>query len=523
MTQNNDHDFQQFRGAFDDAMIPDASFKAKMEKLLQSEKPIEAERTSTVLASPSKKQSDTVIPARRSHPLMIAVAVLTVFSVVIASVWVLSGDVLEGEYASAPSGVATLPADAPGMPGDDVYLTAELFTNWHEGEYLIGVYEGVLLSSRWAGDDSIPTLVSPSTSTPQLAHPTILTARDAVTGETLWEQTYEDFRIVDVHNGSIIALQNEWTEGDNVEIIDQHLTILDLQTGELRSSQSTDFALQDSWHGTADPVVTGVYIVAATDDGTARGWSIDSGELVWETEFDAGVGWKTNMSYGDGPVEEVTMRAVATTSWQDQVVIVNGDGTVITLDSATGEKVAAHASAPVNVDEARVVNLELYSLPTGVLILRDVIDDEMIHEAIAVDPTDGALLWHRELDGQARVDLDAQSDGASIAINEHVWQDYSAFLRFFGMAGYSTFQFHWIDSTTGEVILSTDRGKLEAPPVTLIDGNYACTRTELTEIICFDRVGTRHVLEIEPWGDPVLANGVLYITTEEGLMSVQLP
>ena len=34
MTQTNDHDFQQFRGQFDDAMMPSDAFKAKMEKML---------------------------------------------------------------------------------------------------------------------------------------------------------------------------------------------------------------------------------------------------------------------------------------------------------------------------------------------------------------------------------------------------------------------------------------------------------------------------------------------------------
>lgn len=528
MTQNNDHDFQQFRGAFDDAMIPDAAFKAKMEKLLQSEKPVEPERTSTVLASPSKKQSKTVLPPRRSHPLMIAVAILMVFSVAIASVWVLSGDVLQGEYASAPSGIATLPADAPGMPDEDVYLTAKPFLNWHEGDQLLGVYDDVLLSSRWAGEtrqDDIVTFLNESgeSSGPAYVHPTTLTARDAATGEILWEQTYEDLRVVGVHDGRIIALQNEWNEADNSALIDQHIAVFDLETGELTSSQPTDYVPQNPRQGMASPVVTGDHIVLATEDGTARGWSIDSGERVWETDFDAGDGWKTNISYGDGPVEEVTMRAVATTDWKDQVVIVNGDGTVILLDSSTGKPIAEHEGAPLPVDNAHVVNLELHSMANGVLIVRDVMGVGIVHETIAVDPAAGEVLWHRNLDGQARVDLEFQSENGSIALNDHDWKQYPDFLRFFGLNGYSTFQFTWLDGATGEVILETKRGKLEAPPVTLTDGNYACTRTERTEIICFDRLGTRHILDIEPRGDPILVYGVLYILTEDGLYRAELP
>lgn len=510
MTPTNDHDFQQFRGKFDDALIPDTAFKEKMEKLLQSEKPVEPERTSTVLASPPKKQSQTVVPGRRSHPLMIAVAVLMVFSVVVASVWVLSGDVLEDEYASAPSGVATLPADVLLAPGADVQLSGKPLPNAGSGQWLHTANDDDVLIVTHYGSDPTPESL-----------PTVA-ALDATSGSVLWEVEEMDLSQITLYDDLIIGIEYQWESTDPWTNASRFLTAIDLDTGSILWQTKLSEPGDDLDRvPTTSPLRVGNTLVIARADGMVHAWNIETGQPEWEHSFGPQDHWKSEtIITEDGKEQAVSWMPVATAAWNDQLVITTGDGQV-SIVNEDGNLISNASLESLADQSARVFRLETYTMPDGVLVLMGSQSTSRVSTTItAFDPDTGNVTWSREFERELHLDI---SGDGSIAINSHIWQEYPAFIRIFGLGGYSTFQFMWIDGHAGETILSTDRGKLETAQVTLTDGKYACTRTERNEIVCFDHAGTRHVLEIEPWGDPVLMEGVLYIPTEDGLMKVQLP
>lgn len=509
MTHTNDHDFQQFRGAFDDAMVPDAAFKAKMEKLLQSEKPVEPARTSTMLASPAKKQSEMIAP-RRSHPLMVAVAILMVFSVVIASVWVLSGDVLEGEYASAPSGVATMPAYAPGMPGPNVEMTVERFMDWSVGDHLLGIYDDILLING-RGDGLSAELA----------------AYDARSGQLLWSKTYTDFSgfgvgDYDSATGILVGYSYTWDQTAPYEVTGSWLTAMDVTSGEILWQHETGYDHKFEQHGRiTTPTIAGRNAVLVDHTGAVQAWDIETGDPGWESTVNVGTGWVNRYINDDGTEEDVTVHTIVTTVWNQQLVVANGDGLMTVIDPSTGEIVAENKVKSNPGGIASPYSLEIDTFEGGVLMIREIHEsDGPKGEIVAFNPETGEQLWQREIKGQLQT---SSTEGGAIAVNSHIWKSYNWFMQLLRNYGHSTFQFHWIDSTTGDDILSTERGKLEAPVVTLTDGTYGCTRTEQTKIVCFDRLGTRHIVEIESWGDPMLVDGVMYIPTEDGLMKVQLP
>lgn len=512
MTTNNDHDFQQFRGAFDSAMMPDAEFKAKMEKLLKGEIPPESQRrTTSVIASPPTSSSATVVPTRRSHPLAIAAAVFTVFAVVVASVWVLSGDMLKGEYASAPSGIATMPADAPGTPGPDVHLNAERFPSVGEDQQLVVVDENVLVTVVWQHTED-----SPDGSVTNR-----LMAQDAVSGEVQWELDNTEISHAMISEGKLIGYLYDWTSSDQQDNPKRELVAIDLKTGELLWEQESRYDAESDRYRQLqiDPIIFNSQVVIAEANGEIRAWDIETGDQVWESTFDPGEGWTTQLSIGEGPTQEVTQRSIAITEWNGQIVIANGDGTVHLLDPESGTVVLTHDLAPLSDGYFVVNQLQLYALPSGVLMVREPSGPAGLRaEILAFDPVSGAIHWEREFDGQLRVDV---SNAGTIALNSHVWKEYAWYLRPFGLAGYSTFQFSWIDGETGEDILVTDRGKLEAVQITVTNGEYACTRAE--DFVCFDRNGTRHIIDLIPWGDAILGDDAFYVNTEDGLFTVTLP
>lgn len=521
MNQNNDHDFRQFKGAFDDAMIPDDAFKAKMERLLQAEAPAVQSTRSTVLASPSKQSSSAPIPGRRSHPLTVAAAVLTVFAVVAASMWVLSGSVLEGEYASAPSGIPTMPADAPGTPGPDVELTAEKVPWLDSNKQLVGVYGDILITQEWMNEGD-QTVINPNPGSEPVTPPaSMLTAIDTTSGDQIWQIENADIGSLVYSGSTLFGYRYDWTSADRSLEPAISLVAMDSETGDELWSVVMEADLNNPFSAPFTPIVVEGSVVTVFENGVVSARNAQTGESVWETTIDPGEGWLVNVGTGDGETKEVTQYAVNAVVWEDQVIIVNGDGLVHMLEPTTGE---INHTLKLELDLSsmdRWIGLQLAATPSGVLMVTDTFGpDGSRYGMLTFNPETGEILWQREFNGHMEVDV---SEQGNIAANEHIWKDYPVYLRPFGLAGYSTFQFYWIDGETGEDILVTERGKLETSQITLTDGEYACTRTAQTEIICFDQDGTRHILSVEIRGYPILADGAMYVDTPDGMYRVVLP
>lgn len=516
MTQNNDHDFQQFRGQFDDAMMPDANFKAKMEKLLQSEKPVEAERTSTVLASPPSESSATVIPGRRSHPLMIAAAVITVFAVAVASVWVLSGDVLEGEYASAPSGIATMPADAPGTPGPDVQLTAEKYPGISGVSDFFGMHGGLLIVR--APVDLQENQTDPNQE-PNV-NSDVLMAVDPDTDEIVWEQPFYGFRAIGSSDDVLIGIENDWTASTPNGQTLLRIVALDLATGEQLWSTARDSSGPSRIHPGLI-VINGV-VVEVTSDNMLIARNLSDGEVAWETEYDPGEGWLQLYRLEDGTETEEQQYTVAATAWNDTLVIVNGDGIVQLVDAETGDMTIGHQFDWPQPEHPGGKFIELYSMDDGVVLYEQLPEEGGLRSQVtAFDPYDGTYFWQQEVGGQQFVDV---ADNGNVAMQSVIWEPSNWLQRLLGNQGHTIRSLTWINGSSGEVRLSTEPGRVdEGVPRAATDGNYACSRTGNTEVVCFDPFGTRYIVEIQPRYNFDLVDGVLYVATEDGLYWVQLP
>lgn len=525
MNHDTDHDFHQFRGTFDSAITPDAEFKAKMEKLLKAEKPVVTERTSSVLASPPKRPSESIMPARRSSPLMIAAAVLTVFAVVVASVWVLSGDMLEGEYASAPSGIATMPADAPETPGPDVQLTANSFHSAPDGIYLQGIYDGVVITQQWR--EHVSEKESEGGSAVHSPERTsVIVAQDQATGEVLWELDQLDFSSPRVSNSVLVATRLNWNDLDSQGNPKLEVLALNLKTGEVLWS----IPVGDVGPGPVVQTVRFDLEVAANrvfivyHSGTVQALDITSGEEVWETEFDPGDGEILQFRDSNDQEWQETRYNVATAIWNDLLAIVSGNYILATLDIETGELRASHNLSESEPHDGRLMMLEMeiQPIPTGILLTSLVSGSDTPNSVVQlVDPVTGEVQWTHEFEGT--IDLHVAENGA-ITVNSHIWKLNSWLLQLFGQSGYSTHQLFWMDGKTGVEILQTERSRSDWMPFAMTDGTYACTRSDISEIVCFDRSGTRYLMqELIPTGIPVMVKGVLYVPTADGLYKVQLP
>lgn len=244
MTHDYDRDFQQFRGAFDDAMIPDAAFKARMEKVLQHERGQSGTRqSSTIIASPSRKPAETVVPARRSHPLMVAVAVFLVFSVVATTVWFVSEDVLEGQYGNAPAGIATMPENAPGTPGADEYLTPEQIPGIPSVHQHFGMHGGLLILRTPV---EYPQDQTQGSQEPNV-YSDVLMAVDPSTGSIVWEQPYDGLYAFSSNDDVLVGIKDEERK-DQIESTGlTTIRVLDLHTGEqLWSESNAEFGVNRS-------------------------------------------------------------------------------------------------------------------------------------------------------------------------------------------------------------------------------------------------------------------------------------
>lgn len=506
MTHSNDHDFQQFRGAFDNAMTPDAAFMAKMERLLQSEKPIDAERTSTVLASPPRETRGSVVPPRRSHPLMVAAAVLTVIAVTIASVWVLSGDVLEGEYANAPSGIATLPADAPGMPGEDVQLESELLIHREDGSYIIGVFDGVIYTTHNGPDTESNEDLSTS----------FVTATDAETGDQLWQIegfSLWELRAADgvlVSYGSVFVTPVNSAEGlpGGEQYPKTTIVALNAETGELlwEQEQPEEAMLRMMNYNL---VTLGGTVMVVSPEGSISALDLHTGDSVWESMFDPGEGWPTEIQRGSATIS-TQMYSFSITEWQEDIAIANSDGLVQVLDGDTGEHLNSHQIPGANSPGY----ISLNPLPNGLLLT----SGGGSYQMVAFDPETGDVFWEREFDGDITVEV---SPNGNIAVNSHIWDSGSFIMRLIGRGGHSTHQFLWIDGMTGEDVLTTERGRVDNPVFMTTDDVYMCMRA--TEFVCYDASGTRYVLEDGPWAYAFLSNGVMYFDGPSGVYRVEMP
>lgn len=506
MTQNNDHDFQQFRGQFDDAMMPGDAFKAKMEKLLQSEKPVEAERTSSVIASPSTQNPSTFTPPRRSHPLMVAAAALTVFAVVIASVWVLSGEMLEGEYASAPAGIATVPADAPGMPGEDVALEPQLLTDAVTESYMIGMYGDVLLTTTWVADDTG-------------FGKTIVTAVDRNTGEILWSKDHFDIQQVTSSGGTIVALRWHFNADGILEQNIQSMIAFHATTGVIlweHPMPGGEFPEIANYY--TNPVTIGDLVIVASPTGSATAWDVKTGDPRWEQDFDPGRGYAVEIYVNDNESVTGTYRPLSATSWNNQFVVANGDGLITVMNPETGAIQQEFSPVTPKGETVSADYVRLDSFP-GAIVL-SIVPIKTEPEVVAVDPVTEEVIWAYTTEISATTYTTVNEDG-SVAWSSHEWVSTNWLQQLFGNHGHSTMRLVWVDGRTGEEILSTERIRVNSIYMVNSDGQYVCTQME--NYTCYDRSGTRHIVEGDSIGEALLVNGELYYSTEDGLYRVELP
>lgn len=522
MTHDTDHDFQQFRGKFDSAMVPDAAFKAKMEKLLNAEhQHVAAERVSSLIASPSTTGSGTVVPTRRNHPLMVAAAVLMVFAVVASSIWVLSGNVLEGEYANAPSGIATLPPDATGTPGPDVQLMTVPIDGLADVGSLLGIYDGVAIyyARQPAPQGLVRETSQPALTAEPFARENSLIAADINTGQRLWN--LDNVAVYSVsHSGeTLVLIQGDY--GRFGEVQNREITGINLRSGEVL----WETAVADSSHGVANQtgqisLVTEELVVIPDSDGVIRAWNPDSGQLIWENSFDPGKGNEVEWVTGSSQTETMRLVNLAGTLWDDYIVIVNDNGALQVISPTTGETISTQ-----DVMRKNTQNQQLFSIPAGVVLFTQTSDQNgQRTEVSLINPLSGEVAWTTVFAGGAG--SPSQAMDGSLVINSSEWHQNSMFLRLLGQSGYSTNQFYWIDGSTGQELLHTERERQARFPLynfAVTNGDYACIRTEKTEVVCFDRTGTRFVFEADLVGDMMFVEDRLYVTTEDGLATVTLP
>lgn len=510
MTKHNDYDFSQFKGQFDSAMSPDSVFADRMKQMLERESgEANQQRKATVIASPSRTNQVVPTPGRRTHPLTIAASILVVLAVVVSSIWVLSGTQLEGDYGAAPSGVATLTADTDLTPGPDVSLSDELVVpfeaNSYSSPYTLAVIDGVAYTSH----------SSPSTSSEQDIHSEFLRASNIESGEQLWEIEGYSLWNLELSDGVLVAMRSilppiEVRQANEQWWPTTSLIALDAETGEVLWEREL-----------ADPVQSGMWqhqfvvidnLVATVEaDGNMIGMDLRDGDEKWSTTVNLGVGQETELytNESDEPTP-ARLYAVAITAWNGHVAMANGDGLVQLVDVATGELTASHNIGSGGPFGALQVN----ALPHGLLLT----DASSGYHLTAFDPATGDVFWDREFDGDVRVDV---ASNGTIAVNSHIWESGNFIMRLLGRGGHSTYQFLWINSATGEDVLTTERGRVDGPVFTVTDGEYFCTRTD--EFVCYDQAGTRHLITDGPWAEAFVEDGALYFDRADGVYRVDLP
>ena len=454
--------------------------------------------------------------------VMIAVAILMVFSVIIASVWVLSGDVLEGEYASAPSGIATLPADAPGTPGPDVQLTSERISDASSVNQYFGIHGGLLIIRGpvdATGNHVNADEGDHDANQEPNVNSDVLMAINPATGETIWEQPFNGFNAIGASQSVLIGREYNHNLSETTGNPVHTFLALDLATGEQLWSTEMDDSV--SWNS-----YPGVFLLEDVVVSTASGHrliarNLVDGEVAWETEIDPGEGWLQQYSTMDGETREEQWYTVAATDWNGMLVLVNGDGLVQMIDANTGELTVGHQFDWPQT-ETDHFPLELYSMDNGVVLHRQVPQSgELQSQLTAFDPTTGNQFWQIDQEGQHFVDV---ADNGSVALQSVTWESSNWLQRLFGNQGHTIRSLTWVDGNTTETLLTTEPGRVDdGPPDAVTDGTYACTRTGQSEISCYDRSGTRYVLELEPLYVFDLIDGVLYVPTEEGLFRANLP
>lgn len=509
MTQRDEFDFTQFKGQFDSAMSPDTDFAERMQKML-SEKSTESSqpRNTTVIASPSRAGKDVPAPGRRSHPLTIAASIAVVLAVVFSSIWVLRGTQLEGEYGSAPSGVATLPADAETTPGADVQLESQLAIPYEfestSNPYLIDVIDGVAYTS----------LTGPSSTSDQDVHTEYLIAMDLESGKQLWEVEGYSLWNLEQSDGVLVGFRSTFPpieeRRDNTEWWPTTSMVgLDAASGEpLWEHAFADTIESRVW--TYQYAITDNQVVTLDTDGKMTALDLQTGAENWFTDVDLGSGHETELfsNESEEPVQ-LTIHDAAIASWNGDVAMVNGDGLVQLIDGNTGEITATHT-----IGGSPTGPLQLQVLPQGLLLTRF----EDGYHLTAFNPESGDIFWDREIEGDVRAEV---AENGMIAVNSHVWEQGNFIMRLLGRGGHATFQFLWIDGATGEEVMTTERGRVDNPVFAITDGEYLCARVD--EFVCYNRAGTRHVIADGPWSEAYFDNGALYFDGEDGVYRVNLP
>lgn len=483
-----DNDFRQFNGAFDSAIQPEDAFAERLRKSMATEsRPEVPPIRQTITASPSRKAIEAV-PDRRSHPLFIAAAVLVMIALAAASIVQLAPRVIEPQYAS--NSIATLPADANVTPGPDVLLQSQLLPGIGSVSYH-HVRQDNLVAVTYMRQSGALELVS----------------YDLTSNAVLWQTDVSQSDHFVFGDSVVVGLSythRDSAEGNALPEFDE-MVVFDIRTGEqLWAKSIADWKMEHGWEfmqvaGDSVLFVRGGEVIAL---------DAHTGERTWTAEYDLAE-----------PQEENWVQSPALAEMNGELYLMQVDGSVEVLDLATGESIREFAM-PATFQDAHPVSLQLFPVPTGLLVAADTfIGSGARTTLMVINPDTGDVVWERSVNESGPIDV--APDG-SIAIARHTWEYPPLLMRLLGQDGHSTSALTWLDAD-GEVILETDRVRVPDMGGLVVTGNgeLICGTTE--QFACFDRSGTRYVLDASNVWDAVWVGEDLLVMTERGMMRVDLP
>ena len=484
-----DNDFRQFNGAFDTAIEPDAAFAERLQQRMKAEAPgRETDVPPTVVAQPPSGREQAPPPPRRSHPLFIAAGVLMVFALAAASIIQLAPRVLEPEYAD--QSVATLPADASTTPGADMMLSAEPILELTNVSYYHPHGENLVVV-RFVGSDDAQQLVSYNLQTDQVE----------------WEQGLGSPNHFVFSDDVVVGVSFDFPvyQNDTTLPTITGLVAFDITTGEeLWSNSSVDWDLEHGWETVN---MAGDYAVVLRA-GEIIAFDARTGERTWTAEYDLAEAQEENW-----------VQPPVLAELNGELYLMQVDGSVQVLNLATGEVIREFAM-PASFRDSHPVGLQLNPVPSGLLVIADTYAGSgALTTLMVINPENGDVVWERSLAYSGVTDV--APDG-SIAIATHTWESPPLLMRMMGKDGHSTSALTWLDAD-GEVILDTDRVRMPEMGGLVIAGNgeFICGTTE--EFACFDRDGTRYVLDAPNVGDAQWVGDTMLVMTERGVMRVEIP
>lgn len=485
----NDTDFLQFNGAFDAPMEPDHAFMERLQQRMAREVPVQAKAAPSpvmpVMSAQIDQRSGT---SSRSHPLYIAAAVLVICALAFASIVQLAPRVLEPQYAS--QSVATLPADVNTTPGPDVVLTAKPLPNIENVSYY-HPYGEKLIAVRYLAPTDAQRLVS----------------YNLQSGAVDWEQDVSGSSHFEFGDDMVVSVSYVQPDPQDVDQLPKFdvLSGYDIETGDKLWSRSIgEWEIKHGWETVFMSGNTVVVVLA----GEIVGIDAITGETRWESDYDLAAADES------GWVQPPALAAIDATLYVAQT-----NGTVEEFDLASGGK-GDGFDLPASMQQMDTVSLQVFEVPAGLLVVAEEYgEQEPETHLYVVGPADGELVWEKKIAYTGVTDV--AQDG-SIAIATSSWESPPLLLRLLNQEGHSTSALTWLDAD-GEVMLETDRVRTPDMAGLAITGNgeYVCGTAE--QFTCFDRAGTRYILETSMVWDTVWVEGTLLLITDRGVMQVDLP